>query len=65
MGIPFKQYVYGAIVFSTVLIGLLHVWIFGSPDTAIWEFAALSIYFSFLAWAGGQLWLIRARARRE
>jgi hypothetical protein len=52
MGIPFKQYLYGAIVFSTAPIVLLHVRIFGSPDTAILEFAALSIYFSFLAPGG-------------
>jgi hypothetical protein len=65
MGIPFKQYLYGAIVFSTVLIGLLHFWIFGSPETAMQEFGVLSFYFSFVVWAGGQLWLIRIRERSE
>jgi hypothetical protein len=64
MGIPFKQYLYGAIAFASVLIVLLNVLIFRTPDTAMQEFGALTLYFSFLAWAGGQLWLIRIREQQ-
>ncbi len=65
MGIPFKQYLYGAIVFATVLIVLLNFFIFQTPETAMQEFCALTIYFSFLAWAGGQLWVIHLRERQQ
>jgi hypothetical protein len=65
MGIPFKQYLYGAIAFSTVLIILLNALIFRTSDTAMQEFCALTLYFSFLAWAGGQLWLIHVRERQQ
>jgi len=65
MGIPFKQYLYGAIVFATVLIVLLNVLIFRTSDTAMQEFGALTLYFSFLVWAGGQLWLIHIRERQK
>jgi hypothetical protein len=65
MGIPFKQYLYGAVVFATVLIVLLNAWVFQTSDTAMQEFCALTLYFSFLAWAGGQIWLIHIRERQQ
>jgi hypothetical protein len=65
MGIPFKQYLYGAIVFTTVLFVFLNIWVFQTPNTAMQEFCALAVYFSFLAWAGGQLWLIHTRERQQ
>jgi hypothetical protein len=65
MGIPFKQYLYGAITFATVLMVLLNVWVFRTSDTALQEFFAITVYFAFLVWACGQLWLIRAREREQ
>jgi hypothetical protein len=65
MGIPFKQYLYGALCFATVLIVMLNVLIFQTPDTAMQEFFALTLYFSFVAWAGGQLLSIRLREQRQ
>jgi hypothetical protein len=65
MGIPFKQYLYGGIVFATVLIVLLNVLIFQTSDTAMQEFCAFTIYFSFVAWAGGQLWSIRMQEQQQ
>lgn len=65
MGIPFKQYLYGAITFATVLMVLLNVWVFRTSDTALQEFIAITLYFAFLVWACGQLWLIRVREREQ
>lgn len=65
MGIPFKQWLLGAITFATVLMGLLKIWIYQTPETGMQEFCAWSLYFSFLAWAGGQLWLVRIREKEQ
>jgi hypothetical protein len=65
MGIPFKQWLLGAITFATVLMGLLKIWIYQTPETGMQEFCSWSLYFSFLAWAGGQLLLIWLRVKEQ
>lgn len=44
---------------------LLNVWIFETPDTAMQEFCALAIYFSFVTWAGGQLLSIHMQEKQQ
>jgi hypothetical protein len=65
MGIPLKQYLYGAIVFATVLIVLLNYLIFQTPETAIQQFGAITLYFVFVSWTCGKLWSIRTLERLE
>ena len=65
MGIPLKQYLLGGITFATVLMILLHFWIFGTPETGMLEFGALTIYLALVTFLGGQIWLIRLRAEAQ
>jgi hypothetical protein len=61
VGISYKYFLYGAITFTSLLMALRRIGLFGASRGAPAEFFYITLYIAFLAFVVGQLWLIHQR----